>query len=143
MEFKFEGKWKYQSYRPEPVAIPAAYDHQFFKKWSPPGDVTIVAGDKSGTLEFKKPNGDVYLTLNLTCTVTQGNPARVSVTAVGKLPPTGAPLTNELQGYVVLKTPGSPVDDKNPLVVRGMIVQTSESDVPANTVGYFVLEPVK
>jgi hypothetical protein len=38
---KFEGKWKYQSYRPDPGSLAADPNPPIFVRWSPPGVVTI------------------------------------------------------------------------------------------------------
>jgi len=139
-----EGKWKYQSYRPDPgsvAAVPAAT--QAFVPWSPPdhGEVTIDKGDATGILEFT----GTKIKLNLNIQVTDGDPARLFISASVDLGG-GKQFTNELQGWIVPATLGDAVGGNTPLVVRGSVVQTSEDIVPKDknpqpifTTGFFVL----
>lgn len=144
---KLEGKWKYQSYRPDLGSLAAVPNPQKFVPWSPPdkGVVTIDAGGTKGTLEFTGTN----IKLGLKIQVTDGNPVRVSISAAMKLSETKQ-FTNELQGWLVPAELGQEVGTHNPFVVRGSIVQTSEDIVPKDknpqpmyTTGFFVLEPMK
>ena len=139
-----EGEWKYQSYRPDPGSVPAdPAVSQTFVPWSPPGlgRVTIDKGDATGILEFM----GTKITLDLKIQVTDGDPARLFISASMR----GKTFTNELQGWLVPAslTLGGKVDDNTPLVVRGSIVQTSEdintdNPQPIYTTGFFVLEPL-
>ena len=138
---KFEGKWKYQSYRPEPVSLTADTSNPSFVRWSPPGVVSINEGGKTGQLEFP----GTPIKLELKCDIVEGTPAKLFISAVMNLPD-GTPFTNELAGVFVPTVLGKDVSNANPLVVRGTIVQTSGDVAPANkqlqfTTGYFVLEP--
>jgi len=97
---KFEGKWKYQSYRPDPGSVAAdPKQPPTFVRWSPPGVVTIDEGGTTGTLEFTVPSGPPPK-LTLQFQVTKGSPGRLSVSASMKLPG-GKQFTNELQGWFV------------------------------------------
>lgn len=138
---KFNGKWKYQSYRPEPGNFLADPTSPTFVVWSPPGVVTIDAGGTTGVLEFAPT-----IKLALKIQVTEGSPAALSVSAVMKLPG-GKEFTNELQGWFAPAKLGQEVGTDNPIVVRGSIVQTSADIAPTNpqpiyTTGLFVLEPL-
>jgi|GEM_PF-2655747 len=142
--FKLEGKWKYQSFRPEPTSLPAVRDCRLFKAWSPPGDVTIDASGK-GTLVFKLEGG-TDLTLDLTCVVSDpvapATATRLWVRAVKPLGG-GREFTNELQGFLVPQDLATPTGKQ---VFRGTIVQTSADIAPKDpqpqfTTGFFVLEP--
>jgi len=145
---KFEGKWKYQSYRPDPGSVAAdPKQPPTFVRWSPPGVVTIDEGGTTGTLEFTVPSGPPPK-LTLQFQVTEGSPGRLSVSASMKLPG-GKQFTNELQGWFVPAKLGEEVGEDNPLVVRGSIVQTS-ADIadpkdaqPMFTTGFFILEPLQ
>jgi hypothetical protein len=145
---KFEGKWKYQSYRPEPGSIAADPDNEpKFVVWSPPGVATIDEGGTTGTLEFTVAAGPAPK-LSLQIEVTQGSPARLSVSATMPLPG-GKQFTNELHGWFVPAKLGQEVGEDNPLVVRGSIVQTSadiatppKGPQPVLTTGFFILEPL-
>ena len=145
---KFEGKWKYQSYRPDPGSFAADREHPpKLEPWSPPGVVTIDEGGTTGELEFTVPTGPPPK-LTLQIQVTEGSPGRLSVSAAMKLPG-GKQFTNELQGWFVPAKLGKEVGEDNPLVVRGSIVQTS-ADIaapkdaqPMFTTGFFVLEPLQ
>ena len=141
-----EGKWKYQSYRPDPGSLAADPNNPKFVLWSPPGlgVVTIDKGGTKGTLEFT----GTPIKLVLQIQVTDGKPARVFISAVMNLSATKQ-FTNELQGWLVPAKLGQEVGKDNPLVVRGSIVLTSEDIVPKDknpqpmyTTGFFVLEPV-
>jgi hypothetical protein len=133
----FTGKWKYQSYRPEPVTVMAGATPPTLVPWSPPGVVTIDAGGATGKLVFP----ETPIKLDLTIQVTEGSPARLAISAVMNLTG-GKQFTNELQGWFVPAETGK----DGPLVVRGSIVQTSASIapplVPIFTTGFFVLEPL-
>jgi hypothetical protein len=142
---KFEGKWKYQSYRPDPSSLAADPKPPTFVPWSPPGVVTIDECGTTGKLEFTRPP----ITLDLKFQVTDGSPRGLSISAA--MPPGGKQFTNELQGWFVPAKLGDPVDEaNNPLVVRGSIVQTSEDIIPPPaparqpmfTTGFFILEPL-
>src|SRR6478672_12322696 len=125
---KFEGKWKYQSYRPDPGSVGADPKETLtFVRWSPPdvGVVTIDEGGTTGTLEFT--GTPIKLTLQIQ--VTEGSPGRLSVSAAMKLPG-DKQFTNELQGWFVPAKLGEEVGEENPLVVRGSIVQTSADIAP-------------
>jgi hypothetical protein len=143
---KFEGKWKYQSYRPDPGSVDADRKEILtFKAWSPPGVVTIDEGGTTGTLEFTVPTGPPPK-LTLQIQVTEGSPGSLSVSATMKLPG-DKQFTNELQGWFVPAKLGQEVGEDNPLVVRGTIVQTS-ADIASNpqpvfTTGFFSLEPLQ
>jgi hypothetical protein len=148
----WKGQWKYQSYRPVPGSVPAVATEpaepptpQTFVPWSTPGEVTIDEGGATGKLVLQK----VPFPLHLTFQITDGNPVRLSISAVAS-PPSGKQFTNELQGWFVpaTLTLGVEVDDNTPRVVRGSIVQTSEDIAPIDkqpifTTGFFVLEPLK
>lgn len=141
---KFAGKWKYQSYRPDPGSVGADPARPtLFEPWSPPalGVATIDEGGTTGTLEFT--GTPIKLTLQIQ--VTDGSPATLFVSAAMKLPG-GNQFTNELHGWFVPAKLEEPVGEDNPLVVRGSIVQTSAdiaktSPQPMFTTGFFVLEP--
>jgi hypothetical protein len=140
---KFEGKWKYQSYRPDPGSAAATPAPPAFVRWSPPGVVTVDPGGTTGTLEFT----GTPIKLALSIRVADGSPGTLSITAILKLPG-GGQFTNELQGWFAPSKLGLPIDDSNPPVVRGSIVQTSADIAPADpqpvrTVGFFVLEPIR
>lgn len=142
---KLEGKWKYQSYRPDPASLAADPNNPTFVRWSPPGVVTIDEGGTTGKLVF--PGTPIKLDLKFK--VTDGTPAKLSISAVMNLP-MGKKFTNELEGCFVPGKLGQDVGKDNPLVVRGSIVQTSEDIVPKEkcpqpkfTTGFFVLEPLK
>ena len=92
---KFEGIWDYQSYRPDPGSLAADFKSPTFVPWSPPGVVTIDADGKTGKLEF---TGVPHIKLNLQ--VTDGSPARLSVSAIMELG-NGQLFTNELEGWFV------------------------------------------
>ena len=131
-----EGKWNYQSYRPEPGCVAADPTPPRFVRWSPPGVVVIDKGGKTGKLEFT----GTPIKLDLKLQVTDGSPAGLSICATMKLPK-DEEFTNELQGWFVPTKLG----EDTPLVVRGSIVQTSADIAPKNpqpifTTGYFVLE---
>lgn len=140
---KIDGNWTYQSYRPDPGSLAADPKNPTFVRWSPPGVVSIDQGGTTGKLEF--PGTQIKLALQIQ--VTNGNPARVSISAVMSLSETKK-FTNELQGWLVPAKLGQEVGKDNPLVVRGSIVQTSEDIVPKDhqnwqpmyTTGFFVLE---
>ena len=140
---KFEGKWKYQSYRPNPGSLAADPTPPIFVRWSPDGVVTIDQGGTTGTLEFT----GTPIKLALKIQVTDGSPGRLSASAVMKLPG-DKQFTNELQGWFVPAKLGQEVGKDNPLVVRGSIVQTS-ADIartdpqPMFTTGFFILEPLQ
>ncbi|AMV22030.1 hypothetical protein [Planctomyces sp. SH-PL14] len=134
-----EGKWQYQSFRPEPIALSVGVAKPPFEAWSSVGDVTIDAGSKSGTLTFSPP--PIAITLALTLTVTDGDPESVSISAVGALP-NGAPFTNTLHGWLVPLDPSKPIATDNPAVIRGSIVQTSAAATPKFTTGFFVIKRV-
>ena len=146
---KFEGKWKYQSYRPHPGSLgaipkPATDDFPIppnFFRWSPPCEVIINPGELTGTLKFP----EIQLELDLTNKITDGVAPQVSISAI-KNWGGGKVFTNELFGWFVPSTLGQDVGIGNPLVVRGCIVQTSV-DIPAVkqpplTTGFFILEPL-
>jgi hypothetical protein len=135
-----EGKWKYQSYRPDPVSVSSDAAAPTFVKWSPLGVVMIDAGGITGKLEFP----GTPLKLDLKLEVIDGKPERVSISAAMKLSAT-AEFTNELTGCLVPAELGQSVDDGKPLAVRGSIVLTSKDIAqidpqPIYTTGYFVLE---
>lgn len=137
----FEGKWKYQSYRPDPASLAADPSNPSFVRWSPPGVVTINEGGATGQLVFP----GLPIKLDLKCEVVAGTPSKVFIAAVMHLPG-GKQFTNELAGAFVPAQLGQEVSKTNPLVVRGTIVQTSDDIAPANpqpnfTTGFFVLEP--
>ena len=139
---KFEGKWKYQSYRPDPGAYAATSTAPTLVPWSPPGVVTVHEGGTTGELEFTGTS----IKLALKFDVTDGNPGRLSASAVMQ-PPGKKQFTNELQGWFVPLKLGREVGEDNPLVVRGSIVQTSSDIAPKDpqpmfTTGFFVLEPM-
>ena len=139
---KFEGKWKYQSYRPDPGSHAADPKPPTFVRWSPPGVVTIDQGGTTGKLEFT----GTPIKLALKIQVTDGSPGGLSVSAAMKLPGEKQ-FTNELQGWFVPAKLGQEVGKDNPLVVRGSIVQTSSDIAPTNpqpmfTTGFFSLEPL-
>ena len=141
---KFEGKWKYQSYRPDPGSVAADPARPtLFEPWSPPdlGLATIDEGGTTGTLEFT--GTPIKLTLQIQ--LTDGSPATLSVSAAMTLPG-GNQFTNELRGWFVPANLEEEVGEDNPLVVRGSIVQTSADIAKTNpqpmfTIGFFVLEP--
>lgn len=138
---KFEGKWKYQSFRPDPGFLSTDQTPPKFILWSPPGEVTVDEGGITGTLVFTGVPGEIDLKIN----VTDGSPDGLSVSAVMQLPG-DKQFTNELQGRFVPKILGQEVSKDNPLVVRGSIVQTSADIAPSDpqpiyTTGFFVLEP--
>ena len=140
---KFEGKWKYQSYRPEPGSLAADPTDPKFVRWSPPGEMTIDQGGATGTLEFTGIPNKIRLNIQ----VTDGSPGGLSISAVMKLPG-DKQFTNELQGRFVPAKLGQEVGKDNPLVVRGSIVQTSADIAPTNpqpmfTTGFFTLEPLE
>lgn len=142
---KLDGKWKYQSYRPEPGSLATDTDPPKFVSWSPRGVgmVTIDDGGTTGTLEFT----GTPIKLDLKIQVTDANPRRLSISAAMDLPG-GKQFTNELQGWFVpaqLKLGQEVGEDNPPLSVRGSIVQTSADIAPINpqpifTTGFFVLE---
>ena len=139
---KFEGKWKYQSYRPDPAPQAADTTPRTFARWSPPGVVTIDQGGTTGELEFT----GTPIKLALKIRVSDGSPGRLSVSATMQLPG-GKQFTNELEGWFVPSRLGQEVGADNPLVVRGSIVQTSADIAPTNpqpifTTGFFVLDPL-
>ena len=139
---KFEGKWKYQSYRPDPGSHAADPTPPTLVRWSPPGVVTIDQGGTTGELVFT----GTPIKLALKIHVTEGSPGRLSVSAAMNLPG-GKQFTNELQGWFVPSQLGKEVGKDNPLVVRGSIVQTSSDIAPTNpqpmfTAGFFILEPL-
>ncbi|MBC7819169.1 MAG: hypothetical protein IAG10_19945 [Planctomycetaceae bacterium] len=141
---KLEGKWKYQSYRPDPASLAADPNNPTFVQFSPPGVVTIDEGGTTGKLVFATTPP---IKLDLKFKVTDGTPAKLSISAVMNLP-MGKKFTNELEGWFVPSKLGQEVGKDNPLVVRGSIVQTSEDIAPKNpqpkfTTGFFVLEPLK
>ncbi|MGH9198634.1 MAG: hypothetical protein ACRD1T_23235 [Acidimicrobiia bacterium] len=140
---KFEGKWKYQSYRPDAGSIAAGPTPPTFVSWSPPGEVTIDEGGTTGKLEFKVP----AIKLDLKIQVTEGNPGGLSISAAMKLPG-DKQFANDSQGWFVPAKLEQEVGKDNPLVVRGSIVQTSEDIAqkkpqPMYTTGFFVLEPLQ
>src|SRR3954471_23292823 len=96
---KLEGKWKYQSFRPDPGSLAANPSNPTFVRFSPPGEVTIDAGGTTGKLVFTLPTG-MKLVLDLKIQVTEGSPTRLSASAVMKLPH-DKQFTNELQGWYV------------------------------------------
>ena len=139
---KFEGKWKYQSYRPDPGSYAADPTPPSLVRWSPPGVVTIDQGGSTGELVFT----GTPIKLALKIRVTDGSPGRLSASAEMKLPG-DKQFTNELQGWFVPSQLGKEVGKDNPLVVRGSIVQTSSDIAPTNpqpmfTTGFFILEPL-
>ena len=143
---KFEGKWKYQSYRPDPGSVDADRKETLtFKAWSPPGVVTVDEGGTTGELELTVRTGQT-IKLTLQIQVTEGSPGRLSVSATMKLPG-DKQFTNELQGWFVPAKLGEEVGEDNPLVVRGSIVQTSadiaKDPQPVFTTGFFILEPLQ
>lgn len=133
---KLDGRWKYQSYRPEPGSLAADPEPPKFVSWSPPGIglVTIDKGGTTGTLEFT----GTPIKLDLKIQVTNGSPGGLSISAAMKLS-VDKQFTNELQGWFVKVD-----DESNPLVVRGSILQTSEDIAPIPqpmfTTGFFILE---
>lgn len=138
----FDGKWKYQSYRPEPASHGADPTPPTFVRWSPPGVVTIDQSGTTGELEFT----GTPIKLALKIHVSDGSPAGLSISATMKLPG-NKQFTNELQGWFVPSQLGQEVGKDNPLLVRGSIVQTSSDIAPTNpqpmfTTGFFVLEPL-
>jgi len=138
---KFEGKWKYQSYRPDPGSLAANPEPPTFVCWSSPGLVTIDEGGTTGKLEFTTPP----IRLDLKFQRTDGSPERLYISAVMNLSG-GKQFTNELQGWFVPATLGEAVDANTRFVVRGSIVQTS-ADIardpqPIFTTGFFILEPL-
>ena len=140
---KFEGKWKYQSYRPDPGSLAADPKPPTFVRWSPPGVVTIDQGGTTGKLQFT----GTPIKLDLKIQVTDGSPGGLSVSAAMKLPG-DKQFTNELQGWFVPAKLGQEVGKDNPLVVRGSIVQTSVDIAPTDpqpmfTTGFFILEPLQ
>jgi len=140
---KFEGKWKYQSYRPDPGSLAAGLTPPTFVCWSPPGLVTIDEGGTTGKLEFT----GTPIKLDLKIQVTDGSPGRLFVSAAMKLPG-DKQFTNELQGWFAPAKLGQKVGNDNPIVVRGSIVQTSadidpKNPQPMHTTGFFVLEPLQ
>jgi hypothetical protein len=143
---KFEGKWKYQSYRPDPGSLAADPSPPTFVCWSPPGMVTI---DECGTTGKLVLTGKRTITLDLKFQITDGSPGGLHISAIMPNLPNGKQFTNELQGWFVPAKLGEPVDEpNNPLVMRGSIVQTSEDIVPPPagqpmfTTGFFILEPL-
>ena len=142
---KFEGKWKYQSYRPDPGSVADRKETLTFKAWSPPGVVTVDEGGTTGELELTVRTGQT-IKLTLQIQVTEGSPGRLSVSATMKLPG-DKQFTNELQGWFVPAKLGEEVGEDNPLVVRGSIVQTSadiaKDPQPVFTTGFFILEPLQ
>jgi hypothetical protein len=138
------GKCKYQSYRPDPGSLASDSKTPTFIAWSPYGigEVTIDAGESTGTLEFK----GTKIKLGLTVKVAEGSPQKVLISASMNLAPSKY-FTNELEGWVVPAKLDKAVDKDNPLIVRGSIVQTSEDIAtppqPKFTAGFFVLEPLK
>ena len=140
---KFEGRWKYQSYRPDPGSAAAEPNPPTFVRWSPPGVVTIDEGGTTGKLEFT----GTPIKLDLKFLVTDGSPAGLSASAVMMLPG-GKQFTNKLQGWFVPAELGQEAGKDNPLVVRGSIVQTSADIAPTGpqpifTTGFFILEPLQ
>jgi hypothetical protein len=140
---KFEGKWKYQSYHPNPGSVAAGPTPPTFVSWSPLGVVTVDADGTTGKLEFT----GTPIKLDLKIQVADGSPNKLFITAVLELPG-GKRFTNELQGWFAPAKLGQEVGDDNPLVVRGSIVQTSADIAPINpqpiyTTGFFVLEPLE
>ena len=144
------GKWKYQSYRPNPVSLSAQSRTPEFVAWSPPGDVTIDTDGSTGKLAFDDPanRGTPLLVLPLKLTVSDGNPEQISILAAVTLAP-GFTFSNELVGWFVPADPSKPIGTDNPGVIRGSIIQTSpslppkagaEPPPPAFTTGFFVLE---
>jgi len=137
----FEGKWRYQSYRPDPGSLAAGTTPPTFISWSPLGEVTIDKGGTTGKLEF-----GARIKLDLKIQATDGTPGGLFISAAMKLPG-DKQFTNELQGRFVPAKLGQEVGPDNPLVVRGSIVQTS-ADIaqtdpqPMYTTGFFVLEPL-
>jgi hypothetical protein len=146
---KFERKWKYQSYRPNPGSVAADPNAPTFVRWSPTGTVTIDEGGTTGKLVFTgTPPGTPPIVLDLKFQITDGSPGGLHISATMNLP-NGKQFTNELQGWFVPAKLGEAVDEaNNPLVVRGSIVQTSEDIVspparqPMFTTGFFILEPL-
>ena len=139
---KFAGKWKYQSYRPEPSAPTAVPTPPTLVRWSPPGEVTVDEGGTTGKLVFP----GTPISLDLKFHVSDGSPGALTVSAEMKLPG-GKQFTNELRGWFVPDKLGQEVSKDNPLVVRGSIVQTSADIAPTTpqpiyTTGFFVLEPM-
>ncbi|WP_157899448.1 hypothetical protein [Luteitalea pratensis] len=122
---KFEGRWKYQSYRPDPGSVATDPNPPTFVPWSPPGVVTVDQGGTTGTLEFT----GTPIKLDLKFVVMDGTPAGLSASAVMKLPG-GKQFTNELHGHFVPAELGQEAGKDNPLVVRGSIVQTSADIAP-------------
>jgi hypothetical protein len=137
---KFEGKWKYQSYRPDPGSFSTESLPPTLVRWSPPGIVTVDEDGSTGKLQFTA----VPITLDLKLQVIDGSPGKLIASAVMKLP-SGGQFTNELQGWFVPAKLGEEISSDNPLVVRGSIVQTSQDiakpSQPMYTTGFFVLEP--
>ena len=140
---KFEGRWKYQSYRPDSSSVAAVPIPPTFVRWSPPGVVTVDPGGTTGKLEFT----GTPIKLDLKIRVTDGSPGGLSVSAVMQLPG-GKQFTNELQGWFVPAGLEQEAGNDNPLVVRGSIVQTSADIAPTGpqpifTTGFFILEPLQ
>ena len=79
---KFEGKWKYQSYRPDPGSLAADPNPPTFVPWSPPGVVTIDECGTTGKLEFT----GTPITLDLKFQVTDGSPRGLSISAAMSCP---------------------------------------------------------
>ena len=143
-DLKFDGQWKYQSYRHNPDSLATDPTPPAFVKWSPPGIVTIDKGGTTGQLEFT--GTPIPIKLDLKFQIIDGSPPMLSISAVMKLPK-GGQFTNELQGWFVPAKLGQEVDKDNPLVIRGSIVQTSSDIVPPPngqplfTTGFFILQP--
>ena len=73
---KLEGKWKYQSYRPNPGSVAAVPEPPQFVRWSPPGVATIDPGETTGKLEFT----GTPIKLELKLQRTAGTPERLAST---------------------------------------------------------------
>ncbi|MEM9273767.1 MAG: hypothetical protein AAGA80_12490 [Cyanobacteria bacterium P01_F01_bin.143] len=143
---KFEGKWKYQSFRPDPGSLSTDRENAKFVLWSPSGEVTVDKSGATGTLVLVTDDG-IVLNIGLKINTIEGSPDQLSISAVMPLPG-GKKFTNELHGWFVPKILGQDIGDDNPLVVRGSIVQTSpdidqDDPQPIYTTGFFVLEPLK
>ena len=95
---KFKGIWDYQSYRPDPGSLAADFKSPTFVPWSPPGVVTIGEDGKTGELKFTGMPPAMIIKLNIQ--VTDGSPARLSVSAIMELG-NGQLFTNELEGWFV------------------------------------------
>ena len=141
---EFKGKWKYQSFRPNPSSISTDPNSSTFIPWSPPGTVTVNEDGTTGKLKFKGLEVEIDLKIHV---VDEGFD-RLWVSAVMQLSE-GKQFTNELQGWFVPKNHEQEVGKDNPLVIRGSIVQTSADFGPKKsenqgiyTTGYFVLEPL-